>query len=61
MDCVMQSPEGFDHRQKQSWQDEVSVFSQEQVLFLNKAIDDVQAALEQRTGEKFDDFQAWKR
>ena len=61
MDCAVRSPEGWAHRQKPAWQDEVAVYSQDQVLYLNKAIDEVQAALEQKTGAKFDDFQSWKR
>ena len=59
--CALESPEGFDHRQKQSWQDKVAVFNKTQVRFLNNAIDEVQVALERKTGAKFDDFQAWKR
>ena len=61
IDCAVRSPEGWAHRQKPAWQDEVAVYSQGQVLYLNKAIDEVQAALERKTGAKFDDFQSWKR
>ena len=60
IDCVMKSPEGWAHRKKESWQDELVVFTEKQVQFLNRAIDEVQAVLERKTGAKFDDFQAWK-
>ena len=61
VDCAARSPEGGYHRDKPEWQQEAAVFSQYQKDTINQAIDDLQTALEAKTGLSMDDFQQWKR
>ncbi|XP_070198477.1 WSCD family member CG9164-like [Littorina saxatilis] len=59
--CAVRKPEGYAHRKKPDWVEEMAVFSRTQRQSLNAAIDSVRKALLKKTGVDFADMDQWKR